>query len=322
MADFFSLVVILTLIVMANFVTRLKQKQQNLFYWLLRAFALPLFFIGISFVLIPLDQLPVQDGVELQITNALLYGIIMQFMAVWGVLATVRSLRVTLATRLPLNPDAPVHVLALFMAGLLIGNVALLFTQGGLEQIAETAVSDNILELIWPQLLFVVIAILGVGWKIRRQWRELTQRLGLEMPTRAQLIMGVRWIVILVALQWLIGAVWTAVDPIRAEELGGINELLYANVDTVWEWFVLALAAGVGEELLFRGAIQPVFGLPTTAVLFALGHVQYGFTPITLLILIIGLALGHIRSQTNTTIAIFVHAGYNFVLGIIALLLS
>ncbi|MCP5095990.1 MAG: CPBP family intramembrane metalloprotease [Chloroflexi bacterium] len=324
MPDVLTLTTIFALIVIANIATRLDSKWQNLFYWLLRAFTLPLFFIGITYVLTPSGTLAVaqEDADLLQIANPLLYGLTFQFMAIWGILTTVRSLRVSLAAHLPLNPDAPVHTLALFMAGLLLGNVMILLTQDGIEQIAETAVSDNLLDLIWPQLLFVVIAILGVGWKIRRPGAALVARLGLEKPTRAQLIMGIRWIVILVVLQWIMGAVWTAVDPIRAEELGGVNELLYTNVDTVWEWFILALAAGVGEELLFRGAIQPVFGLPVTAVLFALSHVQYGFTPITLLILIIGIALGRIRNQANTTTAIFVHTGYNFVLGIIALLVG
>ncbi|MCA9928393.1 MAG: CPBP family intramembrane metalloprotease, partial [Anaerolineales bacterium] len=53
-----------------------------------------------------------------------------------------------------------------------------------------------------------------------------------------------------------------------------------------------------------------------------LGHVQYGFTPITVLILIIGLVLGLIRRRTNTTTAMIVHTGYNFVLGLLALLAS
>jgi hypothetical protein len=37
-------------------------------------------------------------------------------------------------------------------------------------------------------------------------------------------------------------------------------------------------------------------------------------------VLIIGYALGVIRRESNTTVAIYVHAGYNFVLGMIALI--
>ncbi len=54
---------------------------------------------------------------------------------------------------------------------------------------------------------------------------------------------------------------WVLVDPEQAAALGEINEFLLGNVDTVGEWFVLAVASGVGEEILFRGALQPVLGI-------------------------------------------------------------
>jgi hypothetical protein len=80
------------------------------------------------------------------------------------------------------------------------------------------------------------------------------------------------------------------------------------------------LAAGIGEELLFRGALQPVLGLWFTAILFAASHIQYGLTPATLAVFIIAIALGIIRQRTNTTVAILVHFGYDFVIGLLALL--
>lgn len=277
--------------------------------------------MGLFFVMAPPERIALfltPNGEPL--VNPTAYGMILELTAVWGILITLRSLRTSLSQRIPLDPESPVHALALFLSGFLVGNVFLILTQGGVAELAETAVSSSLLDIIWPQLLFIALTILGVGWRIRRSWRMILQRLGLERPTPAQLRLAVRWIVILVLLQWTVGIVWAAIDPVQAEALGGINELLYADFDTVGEWLILALAAGIGEELLFRGALQPVFGLPVTAVLFALGHVQYGLTPITLLILIIGIVLGIIRNRTNTTTAMFVHTGYNFVLGLLALL--
>jgi hypothetical protein len=55
-------------------------------------------------------------------------------------------------------------------------------------------------------------------------------------------------------------------------------------------------------------------------VLFALVHVQYGYTPIMLFIVLLALILGLVRRYYNTTIAIFVHVGYDFTLGLLALL--
>ncbi|KAA3654374.1 MAG: CPBP family intramembrane metalloprotease [Chloroflexi bacterium] len=317
----FPIILICALTISANLVTKLEKTHQQLFYWLLRSFNVPLFLYGLFFVVSSPDQIAnfqTQAGTSLENPSA--YGIIFELMAIWGVLVTLRSLRLSLSKVMPIDPDSPVHMLALFFTGLLVGNVATIMTQGGAEALVETAVSDSLIEVIWPQLLFIALAIIGVGWQIRRNWQEILERLGLERPTAAHLRIGIRWIIILVVLQWTVGALWELFDPVQAEQLGGINELLFADIDTVVDWLILALAAGIGEELLFRGALQPVFGLPVTAVLFTLGHVQYGFTPITLLILFIGIILGIIRNRTNTTTAIIVHTGYNFALGLLSLL--
>ena len=126
----------------------------------------------------------------------------------------------------------------------------------------------------------MIVALFGVGFLIRRHGRQLAQRLGLEKPKPIHLLFGVGWIVLLVVLQAIAGAAWALLNPEQAELLENVNNLLLADVDTVWEWFLLALAPGIGEELLFRGALQPVLGLGFTAVLFGLVHVQYGYTPV------------------------------------------
>jgi hypothetical protein len=74
--------------------------------------------------------------------------------------------------------------------------------------------------------------------------------------------------------------------------------------------------------MLFRGALQPVFGILGTSIVFAVSHTQYGLTPATLTVFLLSLVLGVIRQRSNTTVAIFVHAGYNFLLGLLALLAS
>ncbi|MCA9921291.1 MAG: CPBP family intramembrane metalloprotease [Anaerolineales bacterium] len=323
MPDIFAIIFIITLVFSANLVTRLEPRYRQIFYWLLRLVNVPLFLFGLFFVMAPPDQIALfatQNGAPL--TNPMAYGIILEMLAIWGILITLRSFRLSLSKPMPLDPDSPVHALALFLVGFLVGNVFMIMSQGGVETLVETAASTSILDIVWPQLLFVLLAALGVGWRVRRNWHEILARLGLARPTTNHLWLALRWIVILVLLQWTVGVIWAAIDPAQAEALGGINELLYADFNTIGEWLILALAAGIGEEILFRGALQPVFGLPVTAVLFALGHVQYGFTPITVLILIIGLVLGLIRRRTNTTTAMIVHTGYNFVLGLLALLAS
>ena len=79
----------------------------------------------------------------------------------------------------------------------------------------------------------------------------------------------------------------------------------------------LGLAAGIGEETLFRGALQPRFGLLFTSLLFAILHSQYGITFSTLAVFIVGLFLGLLRIRFNTTTCVMTHAAYNITLGMI-----
>lgn len=39
-----------------------------------------------------------------------------------------------------------------------------------------------------------------------------------------------------------------------------------------WQIWLLSACAGIGEEILFRGALQPLLGLPLTALLFVFLH--------------------------------------------------
>ena len=82
----------------------------------------------------------------------------------------------------------------------------------------------------------------------------------------------------------------------------------------------LGLAAALGEELVFRGAMQPRFGLLLTAILFALLHSNYGITLSTAVVLILGLVLGWQRIRYNTSSAMITHATYNITLGLMAFL--
>jgi len=238
----------------------------------------------------------------------------------WGVLAGLPLARRLLARWLPISPDSPVHTLALLFVGYMAGNTLLTLTQGGLADLAATAAPAAPVELLAQFLLFIMVGVLGVGWGVRRNNRATLARLGLVRPSRAQLLAGIRWTAALVALQWLVGIGWALSNPEQSELLDSISGALYANLDTVGEWLFLAVGTGLSEELLFRGALQPVLGLKFTAVFFAILHVQYGITPVTLAVFLIGMALGHIRRRYNTTTAVFVHAGYNFILGLMALL--
>ncbi|MCA1669099.1 MAG: hypothetical protein LC793_17230 [Thermomicrobia bacterium] len=59
--------------------------------------------------------------------------------------------------------------------------------------------------------------------------------------------------------------------------------------------------------MLFRGAIQPRYGIFLAALAFAALHTQYGFPLAPLTVFAVGLVLGITRRYTNTTAAILSH---------------
>lgn len=280
-----------------------------------------LFFLGLLLTLSPASTFAsLALGEAGGLVNPLAAGTTVLAMAIWGTATSLKQFRETLSRYMPIRPESPVHTLALLLSGFLTGSTIFTLTQGGLEGVAETAGAASIGAILIQFLLFFLVAIFGVGLFTRRDMIAVQERLGLTVPTGRQLLVGTRWIVILVIVQWIFGAISTILNPGQVELLEEISGSLLGEIDTVWEWLVLALTTGIGEELLFRGALQPILGLPFTAALFAIAHIQYGISPITLAVLIIGLALGKIRRDSNTTVAIFVHAGYNFMLGMLAML--
>jgi hypothetical protein len=76
---------------------------------------------------------------------------------------------------------------------------------------------------------------------------------------------------------------------------------------------LIGVGAGLGEETLFRGAVQPILGIFPTSVLFASMHVQYGPSLLLGYIFVLSLGLGYLRRRFNTTASFLAHAGYNFV---------
>jgi membrane protease YdiL (CAAX protease family) len=309
-------------IILANvLVRRGNDKEQLVFTLMLLLINIPFLLLGLFFLIIPADTFS-RSAAELglNLSNGPAFGLVLFLMAAWGIAVCLPPFRRILARMSGLNADSVVHTLALVLVGYLVGQGALTLSQGGLAGLAEAAQPTSIFLVAGQELLFAVLALLGVGFLIRRHGRALAQRLGLVRPKPLHWLIAVGWIGVLVVLQLLVGLAWSVLNPEQSELLESVNTLLLADFDTIWEWLLLAVAAGLGEELLFRGALQPVFGLISTSVIFALVHVQYGFTPFTLFIIMLAIILGLIRRYYSTTIAIFVHAGYNFALGLLALL--
>lgn len=312
-----EITLVVGLIVLANVV-----KKQNsdtfikLFDLLLIWLNAPLFLLGVLFVF---QTSELRSMVSIQLDSPVAFGIFLQATAVWGVIVSFRSTRHSLERWMPIDPHSPLHTLALVLSGYFAGSV-MLQVVGGLDNFTESLPRVSIALFLAQQAGFVLIAFLGVGALMRRDWTAVFQRLDLGPVNGRQLLEAVGWIALLVALQWLGGAVWNLIDPQEVAQVEALSERLYEGFG-FWHWLALAVGAGIGEEILFRGALQPVLGIWFTSLLFAVVHVQYGLlNPATLVLFLLALILGRIKQRHNTTVAILVHFGYDLVLALITLL--
>lgn len=222
------------------------------------------------------------------------------------------------------RPASAVHAVALSYTALVLAN--LLFTVGmGLGNIADVmqqAGPLNLIPSLWAQeLLMALMALIGVGWLARRSLAESLRRLAIVKPAVRQLwtgaVVGMGLGLIVIVFEGVLDTAGIATDA-DVQRLS--EQLLGPLVKTPFGIITLGLAAGLGEETLFRGALQPRFGLIFASVLFALLHSTYGLTLATAIVFGVGLTLGLVRQRTNTTTCIIVHALYNMTLGVISAL--
>ncbi|MEW5976045.1 MAG: CPBP family intramembrane glutamic endopeptidase [Acidobacteriota bacterium] len=88
----------------------------------------------------------------------------------------------------------------------------------------------------------------------------------------------------------------------------------------VWEIGAIAILSGVAEEVFFRGAFQPVFGLVPASLLFGLAHLvpRKEFLPWSFYAVFAGFLLGSVFELTRSLLpVVLAHTLVNFVLIVI-----
>ncbi|MDY7039853.1 MAG: CPBP family intramembrane glutamic endopeptidase [Chloroflexota bacterium] len=228
-------------------------------------------------------------------------------------LLLLSGVRRLLARWLDIDPDSSVHTTALVFAVYFVGlTVFQLQIIGDLSQLALPESRLAWWDVVFGSVPLLLVALAGVGLGLRRNWRETAERLGLGKISARQMGVVAGAVLGLLALDYGVLWFWARVDPVGHAFFGGITANLFADLTAPGTALLVSLAAGITEEVLFRGALQPRFGLWLTAALFATGHFQYGLSLATLEVLVIGLLLGVLRQRTNTTACILVHLAYNF----------
>lgn len=227
-----------------------------------------------------------------------------------------KPIRRDVATVLPIDPDNPVHALALVLATLLLGyDVTLLAFSDVLASSAEQP-PLTLLDLVEDELPFFILAAAGVAIFMRRRVAATAERLGLVAPAWWHVVVALAAAGIFFAFGQGMDTLAHNLTPQIAHRVDVATQHVFGQLGGPAGIVALALLPGLCEEVLFRGALQPRLGIIVTALLFTSIHSEYGLSLDTLSVLVIALGLGLIRKYANTTASCTCHVGYNLLVGI------
>lgn len=230
-----------------------------------------------------------------------------------------------LARFLPIDPQHPVHTLALALAMVIVIDLWVTLAKGLKAVNQQTPASPTFEAMIsvWTQdILLLLLALIGVGWLTRRTLYQSLQRLGLKRITWQEL--GIALLIALglalfsIGIQHLSAHTGLGSDPnaddLTEKQLGSLSQHLLG-------WLSLGFGAAIGEEALFRGALQPRLGLWLTTILFTLSHTNYGLTIGTFVVFVGGLVLGWTQKRYHLIVTLIAHAMYNLLITLFNFLL-
>lgn len=234
-----------------------------------------------------------------------------------GLLFLIPSVRKQLSKWIPIDPQNSLHTVSLSLSMLIFIQFFFSMIIGLEDSMEGPPTALQAIANLWTQnIFFALLAFFGVGWLTRRSGRELFERLGLVLPNGKSVliavVVGLVFVPVALGLEFVFSQFGIVADP---EVERTTEQLLGPLFTTIFGVLTLGLAAALGEELIFRGALLPRFGIFFTSILFTFLHTQYGFSVATLIVFILALVLAYLRQRYNTTIAMIVHATYNISLG-------
>ncbi len=242
------------------------------------------------------------------------YGVAVFLTGLFASMLFLKPVRYGLAAILDISGDNWLHITAMVFAILLTG--VSLATAANLDISALGQGSGSVMATVLLQdCLFVISAFFGVGWMVRRKWKDVLKRLGIVKPSPRDIGMSLGFLGILFAiiitvglismiLQYESGVLETKDDP-TLKIIGGV---------TILSALLFAFGAGISEEILFRGAMQPRLGIIITSLVFTAAHTQYP-NPVQMATLFtMSVVFGYERVKLNTTACIITHVLYDLLM--------
>jgi uncharacterized protein len=215
-------------------------------------------------------------------------------------------------------------VLALIFAGInlvanLVVGAVLIFAPDSeaAREFQESSQADEGTLWLNQTLIFVAFGVVPFLWVLGtrvKPWPGTVLYLGLFRPLKSVAIgtlLGIGMVIVVFILLFvliLVGAV--PVDDAE-EDQGPFS----GDVLTYELALFLALTAGVGEEILFRGVLQRWIGLWGQAIIFSLMHAGGGHWIQLVVTLAVGVGFGYARRRGVSLILLIVaHFVYDWIL--------
>lgn len=250
--------------------------------------------------------------------GVVLYAVVMLATGIAAAALISEPVRSGVAHVVPIDPRSAVHATALVLSVVLVGSqLANQLAVDVLSQQASAAAPAlTPVDLVAQELPFLLAAALGVGLFIRRDFRGALSRLRLVRPTAWQIVIGVGAALVFFAFGSGMDALNHALSPGTAQKVEAANQHLFGQLGNPLGIATIALSAGICEEALFRGAMQPRLGILWTAIVFTTVHTQYGLSLDAVAVLVLAIGLGLVRWAANTTTSTVCHVVYNTVVGV------
>lgn len=226
------------------------------------------------------------------------------------------EVRVRLSRVLPLDPESPVHLLALVLTLAVFGVQLQSALSGALSQEAGSAQPLSRLDLVLGEIPFALTALAGVGLFVRRDVGAVARRLGYVPPAWWHVVLAIAAAGAFYAVAVGFDALGAHFTPGTAQEVNSANNRIFGQLTSdPGGVATIAIAAGVCEEALFRGALQPRLGILWTSLVFASVHTQYGISFDALAVFVLAIGLGLMRKYLSTTVSTICHVTYDFLVG-------
>lgn len=288
----------------------------GLAYWANRAQNDRSAFVGLYLLFGIPGGLMLVAGLALLVNGNTILGILLLLVGLGLTLPLIHAVRVGLAGVMPFDPDS-----AIDMSGLCIVLAALgWFTANSLVPMAANPPdiseipSVSVGELVVQAAAFLALAYIAVGFPYWRDLLQATERLGIVVPDLRTIGMGLAGTIGAFLVAGLAGYISQQLNPDLGESLNEIVDTMTAQVQNPIGAVILGASAGIGEEAVFRGALQPRFGMVLPSLLFTMLHgPQYGFNVALLGLFGVSMILALLRKHVNTTAAMIAHALYNAV---------